>query len=160
MCLVLEWKTGMCASAIDPWLSPFRRIASMSAGFNLKTAFPSRAAASESSASALESPSLTRIFARWSSTWRRPSSVNNRSSHDASFAARVSAMYSASVDDNATVDGLWGYQLTGLLFSIKMKPDVDLRLSLSPAESESEHPSIANLSLPPYVIPRSKDPFR
>lgn len=23
MCLVLEWKTGLWAKAIDPWLSPF-----------------------------------------------------------------------------------------------------------------------------------------
>ncbi len=69
---------------------------------------------------------------------KRPSSVNRSGSQVASFAVRVRAIYSASVDDSATVGCFFEHQLTGPPFSIKMKPDFDLRLSLSPAQSESE----------------------
>ena len=43
----------------------------------------------------------------------------------ASLAASVKAMYSASVDDSATVDCRFEHQLTGPPFSINMKPEVD-----------------------------------
>ena len=62
-----------------------------------------------------------------------PSSIISKRSHVASFAAKVSAIYSASIDDNATV------------------VCVDLRSSLSPAQSESEYPCIVR-SPPPKVI--------
>lgn len=60
------------------------------------------------------------------------------------FAARVSAIYLASVEDNAILDCLFGTQLTGPSFSMKTDPDRYLRLSLSPAQSESEHPSMTS----------------
>lgn len=69
---------------------------------------------------------------------RRPSSVSRSLSQVVSFAARVRAIYSALVDDNATVDCFLEHQLTDPLFSIKMRPDVDLWLFLLSAQSESE----------------------
>ncbi len=66
------------------------------------------------------------------------SSVSSRQSQVASLAANVSAIYSASVEEGATVDCLLGHQLIGPLFSMKMKPDVDFRLFLLPAQFESE----------------------
>lgn len=47
--------------------------------------------------------------------------------HVASFAARVRAMYSASVDDNATVGCFFEHQLTGPPFNMKIKPEGDFR---------------------------------
>ena len=55
-----------------------------------------------------------------------------------SLAAKVSAIYSASVDESATVCCLLEHQLIGPLFNIKTYPEVDLLSSLSPAQSESE----------------------
>ena len=75
--------------------------------------------------------------------------MSNRRSHIASFAANVNAIYSAWVDNKATVGCLLEYQLTGPPFSIKMKPEVDFRLSRSPAQLESEHPSTNSFSWPP-----------
>lgn len=69
-------------------------------------------------------------------------------------------MYSASVDDNATVRCFFEHQLTGPPFSMKIKPEVDFQSSLSPARSDSEYPSTKSLSWPPYVIPRSLEPLR
>lgn len=48
--------------------------------------------------------------------------MSNRQSHVASFTARVKAMYSVTVDDNATVGCFFEPQLTGSLLSMKMKP--------------------------------------
>lgn len=75
--------------------------------------------------------------------------MSNRRSQVASFAANVKARYSASVDERATVDCLLQHQLTGPPLRIKMKPEVDFRLSLSPAQSESEYPSTSKLFWPP-----------
>lgn len=72
--------------------------------------------------------------------------MSNRRSHVASFSARVRAMYYALVDDNAIVGCFLEHQLTGPSLSIKMKPEVDFRLSLSPAQSESKYPSTRSLS--------------
>lgn len=55
-----------------------------------------------------------------------------------SFDARVSVIYSASVDDKATVACLLEHQLTGPPLSIKMKPEVDFLVEWFPAQSESE----------------------
>lgn len=65
--------------------------------------------------------------------------MSNKRSHVASFVARVKAMYSALVDDNAAVGCFFEHQLTGPSLSMKIKPEVDFRLSLLPAQSESEY---------------------
>ena len=82
------------------------------------------------------------------SGWRIPNSVSNRRSHVAFFAASVKVIYSASIDDKATVSRLLEHQLTGPPFSMKMKSEVDFRLFLFPAQSESEYPSTKSLSWP------------
>lgn len=51
--------------------------------------------------------------------------MSNKYSHIAFFAANVNTMYSASVDNRATMNCLLEYQLTELSFSIKMKSKVD-----------------------------------
>ena len=94
------------------------------------------------------------------SGWSSPSSIKSSRSHVASFAARVRVMYSASVDNRTIVDCFFEHQLTGPLLSMKIKPEVDFWLSLSPAQSESEYPSMRSLSWPPNVIPRSLEPLR
>ena len=60
-----------------------------------------------------------------------PSSVISKRSHVASFAAKVSAIYSASVDDNVTVVCLLEHQLIGLLFSMNTELQLDFRCYLS-----------------------------
>ena len=62
------------------------------------------------------------------------------------FAANVNAIYSTLVEERATVDCLFKYQLTGLPFSIKIKPEVDFWLAKSPAQTESEYPLISSFS--------------
>ena len=81
--------------------------------------------------------------------YKRPSSVSNKQSHVASFAAMVSGMYSASVNKRIMVGFLFEHQLTSPPFTMKMKLDVNFRLFLSPAQSESEYPSIGSLFSPP-----------
>lgn len=71
----------------------------------------------------------------------------------ASLAAKVSAVYFASVENRATFACLLEHQLISPPFSMKMNPDVDFRLFLSPAQSESEYPSIFSSSFPLYVMP-------
>ena len=56
----------------------------------------------------------TLILAYWDPAVRRPSSVRRRRSQVASLAAKVSAMYSASVEDSATVACYLERQLTAL----------------------------------------------
>ncbi len=85
--------------------------------------------------------------------------MRSRRSHVASLAASVRVMYSAFVDNKATVDCLFEHQLTGPPLSIKTKSEVDFRLSLSPAKSESEYPSTRSLSWPLYMMSRSLEPF-
>lgn len=75
--------------------------------------------------------------------------MSNSRIHVASFAASVNAIYSALVDDRATVGYLLEHQLTGPPFSMKIKPEVDFRLSKSPAQFESEYPLTSNFSYPP-----------
>lgn len=70
------------------------------------------------------------ILACWSLGCKRLSLVKRRRSQVAFFAASVRAIYLASVDDNATIGCLFEQQLTGPLFNIKIKPDVDFWLSL------------------------------
>ena len=131
MCLVLAWNTGLCARARDPWLSPLSEtVGSPSLGLRLLRSL--------SIACTHEFLLETLISACCWSASNTPSSVRSRRSQVASLAASVSAMYSASVEEIATVNCLLEHQLIGPPFSIKMKPDVDFRLSLSPAQSESE----------------------
>lgn len=59
--------------------------------------------------------------------------------HVVSFAAKLKAMYSASVDKNATVAYLFQYQLTRLRLSINMKPDVDFFMTWSLVQSKFEY---------------------
>lgn len=80
----------------------------------------------------------TLILAYWDPAVRRPSSVRRRQSQVASLAAKVRAMYSASVEDSGTVACCLERQLTGPPFSMNINPEVDLLLVLSPAQSESE----------------------
>ena len=80
---------------------------------------------------------------------RRPSSVSNKQSHVASFVPKVSEMYSASMDERTMVGYFFEYELTSPSFSMKMKLNVNSRLSLLPAQSESEYLSMRSLSLPP-----------
>jgi len=56
--------------------------------------------------------------------------------------AGVAPMYSASVDESATID--WSLLLHETVppFIIHMKPDVDHLVSTHPAQSESQKPSI------------------
>ncbi len=67
-----------------------------------------------------------------------PSSVCKSLSQLASLAAKVRVIYSALLDDSATLGCLLEHQLTGPPFSMKMKLNGNFRLSLSPAQSESE----------------------
>lgn len=153
MCFVLAWKTGLWASAREPWLSPF----SETVGSPLPR---SRFLRSLSMACTHKFLLETLISACYWSASNTPSFVKRSRRHVASLAARVSAIYSASVEDRATVACFLEHQLIGPPFSIKIKPDVDFRLSLSPAQSESEYPSIFSSSLPPYVMPQCFDPLR
>ena len=66
----------------------------------------------------MPSPLNTFIVGDPSSEVINPSSVISKRSHVASFAAKVSAIYSASVDDNVTVICLLEHQLIGPLFSM------------------------------------------
>ena len=94
------------------------------------------------------------------SGWSSSSFIRNSRSHVASFATRVRAIYLASVDNRATVDCFFKHQVTGPSLSMKIKPEVNFRLSLSPAQSESEYPSMRSLSWLPNVIPCSLEPLR
>ena len=159
MCFVLAWKTGLWAKAIDPWLSTLSGIVMLVAG----SSFPSQALSGSKSwwiAWAHVFCSDILMSACCSSSRRRPSAVKRSRNHVASLAANVKDIYSASVDDSATVDCLFEHQLTSPPFSMNIKPDVDFRLSLSPAQSESEYPSTQSFFSPPYVIPRSREPLR
>ncbi len=147
MCLVRAWKTGLWAKAMDPWLSPFN--GSEVDGFAgiVRAAMLVKVLDEGTSPSCPVALSLicsvpvlfvTLISAYWPSLSRRPTSVSSSLSQVDSFAARVSATYSASVDESATVAYLFEHQLTGPPFSMKMKPDVDFLVAWSPAQSESE----------------------
>lgn len=71
----------------------------------------------------------------------------------ASLAAKVSIVYSTFVEDRATVACFLEHQLIGLLFSMKVKLDIDFRLFLLPTQSELEYPSIFSSSFSSYVMP-------
>jgi len=62
--------------------------------------------------------------------------------HRASFAASEQAIYLASVLDVATTLCLADFQEIMLLYNMKRYPEVDLQVSLSPAQSESINPVI------------------
>ena len=86
--------------------------------------------------------------------------MRKRQSHVAPFAARVNAIYSASVNNKANVACFFEHQLTGLLLSMRIKLEVDFQLFLSPVQLESKHPSTSSLSWPSKVIPYSLKPLR
>ncbi len=121
ICLVLAWKTGLCAKAIDLWLSP------LSETLAPPGSIPSR----------LLLMACTHVFLLeiliWVCCWSgssSPSSVRRSLSQVASLTASMSVIYSASVEERATVDCLFEHQLTGPPLSIKINPEVDFRLSL------------------------------
>ena len=64
--------------------------------------------------------------------------VKAESSHTASLAANAAAIYSASVEDAATIACRLLAQLITPPTIKNTFPDVDLRVSLSSAQSESE----------------------
>ena len=66
----------------------------------------------------------------------------------ASLAARVKAMYLASADDSTTINCHFEHQLTGPLFSINIKPEVDFQLSLLLVQSQSKYPTTQSFSSP------------
>lgn len=114
MCLVRAWNTGLCAKAIEPWLSPFNSIDAPCC--SLSQAMPTFLLTAWQQVF----DSRIIIWACWSFGSRRPSLVSSNLNHVASFVASVKAMYSASVEDSAAVDCLFEHQLTGPPFSIKM----------------------------------------
>jgi topoisomerase IA-like protein len=77
-----------------------------------------------------------------------PKSSNNRRNQIVSFAASEIAIYSASVDDNDTVVCFLLAQLTAPRPILKTYPPVDLRSSMSPAQSASEYPTSSTLCPP------------
>ena len=159
MCFVLAWKTGLWAKAIDLWLSPLSGMVMLVAG----SSFPPQALSGSRSwwiAWAHVFCLDILMSACYLSGCRRLSLVRKSRNHVTSLAANVRAIYSAFVDDSATVDCLFEHQLTGPLFSMNIKPDVDFWLSLSPAQSESEYPWTQSSFSPPYVIPWSRKPLR
>ena len=70
-------------------------------------------------------------------SWVNPMSWRSDLSHSASWLASDRAIYSASVDDSATVGCLRDLQVIGAPDRWKIYPVVDLRVSKSPAQSES-----------------------
>lgn len=69
---------------------------------------------------------------------KKLSLVNSNHSHIASFAANIKAIYLASMDDKETVAYFLKHQLTGPPFSMKIKPEVNLQLFLSPTQLKSK----------------------
>src|SRR5947208_17077584 len=62
-------------------------------------------------------------------------------SHRASFATSKQTMYLASVLEVMTTDCLVDFHEMILLYSMNWNPEVDFRVSLSPAQSESVKPN-------------------
>ncbi len=173
------WKTRLWAKAMDPWLSPFNETereesllvkggkgaGAVGAALLVKIIDGPSPSCPTASALICSTPLLlcaTLIFSYWSSSSSRPISVSGSLSQVASFAARVNATYSASVDDKATVAYRLERQLTRSPFSMKMNLDVDFLVTWSPAKSESEQHLMINFPLlsPLYVIPTVLVAFR
>ena len=72
--------------------------------------------------------------------------LTNRRNQIASCAANDMAMYSASVDDNATTPCFFDIQDTVAPPSMKMKPDLDFLVIVSPAQSASEYLNIEDFA--------------
>ena len=64
--------------------------------------------------------------------------------HMASLQDSVHAIYSASVDDKATVGCFLDFQVIAAFPRIKAYPDVDFRVLISLAQSESQQPTNVN----------------
>lgn len=101
---------------------------------------------------------LMRVY--WSLSYSKQSLVSSRCIYVIFFATNVREIYLSSVDDRANVDCFFKFQLTGLPFNIKIKLNVNLRLSLSPAEFESGYPLRVSLSWLPYIISLSFELLR
>lgn len=138
---VLCYGVNQGASVFDPCLSPFRGIASTT-GFLLEKFSPSNCGVGEQCISTGVS-FLKKSYGLLVVELEETQLVQQEAEPYCFFAARVSATYSASVEDNAIVDCLFGNQLTDSSFSMKTDPNMYLRLFLSPAQSEFEHPSIS-----------------
>src|SRR6478736_9243915 len=83
------------------------------------------------------SPKITVVFSSGTSLYSFNSSWSRARSQTASFVAAVCPMYSASHEDRATVLCLFELQLIAPVPRLNTYPDVDLRVSRSPAQSES-----------------------
>lgn len=134
ICLICVKKTGLWAKAIDPWLllsneSEVDRFTGAIRAAMLVKIFDESTSLSCPTVSSLIY--LVPLFfvplisAYWPSLFRRPTFISSSLSQMASFVARVSAIYFASVDESVMVAYFFEYQLIRLPFSIKMKPDVD-----------------------------------
>ena len=78
-------------------------------------------------------------------TVEEPILSNNRQRQMTSWVAKLKATYSASVEDLATVFCFRLDQLTSEFPMKNVYPDVERRVSMSPAQSESEYPNSASL---------------
>lgn len=81
---------------------------------------------------------VTLILAYWPLLSSSPIYVSNSLIQVNFFATKISATYSASVDDKTTVTCLFELHLASLPFNIKIKPETDLVMALSLAQSESK----------------------
>lgn len=84
--------------------------------------------------------------------YRSPSFINKKQSPIAFLATNVRAIYLALVDNSAIVSCFFEHQLTGPLFSIKIKSFVDFWLSLSSAQFKFKYSLIRSQFQLPYVI--------
>ncbi len=153
--LVRAWKTELWAKAMDPWLPSFneteneesllvkRSKKAGAVGVTLLVKVIQGASLFFPSALDLicSAPILfcaTLIFAYWLSLSSRSITVSSSLNQVVSFATRVNATYSASVDDRVTFARLLEHRLTVPPFSIKINPDVDFLVAWWPAQWESE----------------------
>lgn len=152
ICLVCAWKTELWDKAIDLWLFLISdigmklllaRVDYKGIKNRIKSEFSLLGAGAAVSVKGFEnvSPSYpatsalicsifllsckTFISTYWPFLFSRLIFVNNSFIQVASYAAKISAKYSASIDNKATIACLLEHQLTGHLFSMKTNPEVD-----------------------------------
>ena len=90
------------------------------------------------------------------SSWWRPISVRILLSHIASQAAVTIALYSASVDDIATLGYFLLLHETVVELRLKQYLDVEFQLSMHPTQSESTYPCNLKFSVCIYSSPNYK----
>lgn len=106
--------------------------------------------------------SITLISVYWSLKSSRPSSINKSYNYIIFFVVNINAIYIVFVEKKATVDWHFEYQLTGLMFSIKIYPNIDFLVSKSLAQLKLEYLLIIRsfLSSSLYMISISFMAFR